>query len=186
LPAQNDPGDYMVEDPLPTPVPSEAMLGLLFGKQVTYALAAVARLGIADHMAHRPTSVDVLAEKAGAHSASLYRVMRMLASVGVFKQMGRRFALTPIGELLRTDHKQSARYRAMLRGDEWTTRSYEHFVDCIRTGTNGVSGSPGLNRDSWNRDPRRLVPKPGLRLRIDACRVRHQSFAAVSDEMRGA
>jgi hypothetical protein len=135
----------MVEDPLPTPLPSDVMLQLLFGKQITYALAALARLGIADHMGNTPISVDALAKKAGAHAPSLYRVMRMLASAGVFTEADRQFALTPVGELLRTDHKHSARYRAMLRGDEWTTRAYEHFVDCIRNGTDGVTKAYGKN-----------------------------------------
>jgi hypothetical protein len=69
----------------------------------------------------------------------------MLASVGVFREAGRKFALTPVGELLRTNQKNSARYRAMLRGDEWTTRAYEHFVDCVRTGVDGVTKAYGKN-----------------------------------------
>ena len=69
----------------------------------------------------------------------------MLASVGVFRETGRRFALTSVGELLRRDQKNSARYRAMLRGDEWTTRAYEHFVDCVRTGGDGVTKAYGNN-----------------------------------------
>src|ERR1700694_2564956 len=71
--------------------------------------------------------------------------MRMLASVGVFREAGRKFALTPVGELLRSDQKNSARYRAMLRGDEWTMRAYEHFVDCVRTGEDGVTKAYGKN-----------------------------------------
>jgi hypothetical protein len=87
-----------------------------------------------------PISVDSLAEKVDAHAPSLYRVMRMLASVGVFREMpGRQFALTPVGELLRSDQTRSLRHMAMLWGDEWTTRAYEHFVDCVRTGGDGVT-----------------------------------------------
>jgi hypothetical protein len=51
----------------------------------------------------------------------------------------RQFALTPVGELLRTDQARSLRYMAMLFGDEWTTRAYEHFADCVRTGSDGLT-----------------------------------------------
>lgn len=88
-----------------------------------------------------PISINALAEKVGAHAPSLYRVMRMLASVGLFTEgPTQQFALTPIGALLKTNAQGSLRYMAMLFGDEWTTRAYEHFADCVRTGSDGVTG----------------------------------------------
>ena len=113
---------------------------LLFGKQMTYCLSGVARLGVADHMNATPMAVEEIAGKTGAHAPSLYRVMRMLASMGVFKEeQGKRFALTPAGELLKSDTPGTMRYFAMMFGDEWTTRAYEHFTDCLRSGQDGVS-----------------------------------------------
>ena len=75
----------------------QLLLGqLLFGKQITYCLSGVARLGVADHMNATPMAVEEIAGKTGAHAPSLYRVMRMLASMGVFKEeQGKRFALRP-------------------------------------------------------------------------------------------
>jgi predicted transcriptional regulator len=75
----------------------QVLLGqLLFGKQMTYCLSGMARLGVADHMNATPMTVEEIAAKTGAHAPSLYRVMRMLASMGVFKEeQGKRFALTP-------------------------------------------------------------------------------------------
>ena len=62
--------------------------------------------------------------------------MRVLASMGVFKEeQGKRFALTPAGELLKSDASGTMRYFAMMFGDEWTTRAYEHFTNCLRTGS---------------------------------------------------
>ena len=81
----------------PSPPPPLLMMQLLFGKQLTYSLSGVARLGIADHMSGEPQPVEAIAAKAGAHAPSLYRVMRMLAGFGVFKERPRRhFALTPV------------------------------------------------------------------------------------------
>ena len=123
----------------------QLLLGrLLFGKQMTYCLSGVARLGVADHMNATPMPVDEIARKTGAHAPSLYRVMRMLASMGVFREEeGKRFALTPAGELLRSDAAGTMRYFAMMFGDEWTTRAYEHFMDCLLTGKDGVSKAYG-------------------------------------------
>jgi len=59
----------------------QLLLGqLLFGKQMTYCLSGVARLGIADIMNATPMAVEEIAGKTGAHAPSLYRVMRLLAA----------------------------------------------------------------------------------------------------------
>jgi hypothetical protein len=99
------------------PPPQAVMMQLLFGKQVCYSLSGLARLGVPDHMDAQPRPVDEIAAKAGAHAPSLYRVMRMLASLGVFKEgPSRQFALTSVGEVLKTDTPGSLRYIAMMFG----------------------------------------------------------------------
>ena len=137
--------DRPTQSQLPPPM---AFMQLLFGKQLTYSLSGVARLGVADHMDRRAAPVEELAAKVGAHAPSLYRVMRMLASFGVFKEAPpRHFALTPVGELLKTDAPGSLRYMAMMFGEELSTRAYAHFTDCLRTGGDGVSEAYG--KDIW-------------------------------------
>jgi hypothetical protein len=123
----------------------QLLLGqLLFGKQMTYCLSGVARLSIADIMNATPMPVEEISGKTGAHAPSLYRVMRLLASMGVFKEeQGKRFALTPAGEPLKSDASGTMRYFAMMFGEEWTTRAYEHFTNCLRTGQDGVSKAYG-------------------------------------------
>jgi O-methyltransferase domain len=124
--------------------PPLAMMQLLFGKQLTYALSGVARVGVADHMSGTAKPVEDIAAGCGAHASSLYRVMRMLAGFGVFKEAPpRQFALTPIGELLKTDAPGSLRYMAMMFGEEFSTRAYEHIAACLRTGSDGVSEAYG-------------------------------------------
>jgi hypothetical protein len=128
--------------------PPAIFMQLLFGKQITYSLSGVARLGVADHMSNKASPVEDLATKTGAHAPSLYRAMRMLASLGVFKESPKRhFALTPVGELLKTDAPVSLRYLAMMFGEEFSTRAYAHFTDCLRTGGDGVTAAYG--KDIW-------------------------------------
>jgi O-methyltransferase domain len=121
-----------------------AMTRLLFGKQITYSLSGVARLGVADYMDDVARPVEEIAAKTEAHAPSLYRVMRMLAGFGVFhEEPPGYFALTPIGELLKTDAQGSMRYNAMMFGEEFSTRAYEHIDSCLRSGTDGVSEAYG-------------------------------------------
>ena len=133
--------DQPAQPALPPPL---LMMQLLFGKQLTYALSGVARLGIADHMSGEPQTVEAIAAKAGAHAPSLYRVMRMLASFGVFTERPQRhFALTPVGDLLKTGVAGSLRYMAMMFGEEFSTRAYEHIGECLRDGGDGVTEAYG-------------------------------------------
>jgi hypothetical protein len=120
------------------------MMNLLYGKHITYSASAVARLGVPDVMGPAPTSVETLAEKVGAHAPSLYRVMRLLSSVGVFEESaGRSFRLTPAGELLKTDAPGSLRYLAILFGDEWNNRAFGQITQSVRTGESGVKAAYG-------------------------------------------
>jgi len=64
-----------------TQEPQLLLSQLLFGKQITYCLSGVARLGVADHMNATPMAVEEIAGKTGAHAPSLYRVMRLLAAM---------------------------------------------------------------------------------------------------------
>lgn len=78
--------------------------------------------------------------------------MRLLASMGVFKEEpGKRFALTPAGELLKSDAPGTMRYFAMMFGDEWTTRAYEHFTDSVGHAYGGGQGCPLYpQQQTWN------------------------------------
>jgi hypothetical protein len=122
------------------PSPLEQIFQLMVGKHITYSLTAVARLGVADHMSGALNSVDELAQIVGAQPDFLYRVMRLLASLGVFVEgPGKSFALTPVGECLKTDSPASVRYLAMAWGDSWSTRAFERFTDTVRTGIDSTT-----------------------------------------------
>ena len=84
--------------------PSVELMRLVNGYQVSQAIHVVATLGIADLLMEGPRTSDDLAAAAGAHPRALYRVLRALAAVGVFRESeDRSFSLTPMGQGLRSD-----------------------------------------------------------------------------------
>jgi hypothetical protein len=104
------------------------------GYWVSMPLHLAAKLGIADLIAGGTKSVDDLAQKTGTHAQSLYRLMRALASVGVFAEQGERnFVLTPLAELLRSDAPKSMRSVLIMMGEEHF-RTWADLEYSIRTG----------------------------------------------------
>jgi hypothetical protein len=88
-------------------LPAEAQAAQLLyqigtGYMVSAALQTVLQLEIADRLAMGPRPVADLAREAGVNEDALYRVLRALATVGVFnEEPSRTFALTPAGAMLR-------------------------------------------------------------------------------------
>ncbi|MBW4575133.1 MAG: methyltransferase [Aphanothece sp. CMT-3BRIN-NPC111] len=92
---------------------------LITGYFASQSIYVAAKLGIADLLKDGAKNSDQLAQSTGAHPRSLYRLMRVLASVGVLTEIAdNRFELTPMGELLRTDVPDSLRTAAILFGEE--------------------------------------------------------------------
>ena len=114
--------------------PSFALFRMVTGYYVSRAIYVVAKLGIADHMSEGPCRVDDLAAATGTHAPSLKRVLRLLASVGVFsEEADGRFALTPIGSCLRAGVPDSMRAAALLFGGV-TQQAWGDLLRSVETG----------------------------------------------------
>ena len=84
--------------------PGILLYQMAIGHYVSRALDLAARLGVADLLAGGPLPASELAAKTDTNAGALRRVLRLLASVGVFSEgEDGAFALTPLGELLRGD-----------------------------------------------------------------------------------
>ena len=98
---------------------SDQLMQLASGAWVTQMIHVAAELGVADQLAAGERPVEELAEACGANADSLFRLLRGLASMGIFQETApRHFALTPLAELLRSDHPHSMRMVGRLMGDE--------------------------------------------------------------------
>ena len=117
--------------------PASDLMRLVNGYQVSQAIHVAATLGIADLLKDGPRSADDLAAATGSHAGSLYRVLRALAAVGVFHEDGgRRFALTPMGDCLRSDAANPVGPWAAFIGRPYFWRAWGHLLHCVRTGEN--------------------------------------------------
>src|SRR3954452_17116548 len=117
-----------------SPPPGLVMRDMLTAYWTSASLIAAAKLGIADRLASGPKTAAELADATGTLPEPLYRVLRALASVGVFEEIeGGRFALTPLAEQLRDDVPGSQRAMAILMGDEHF-RAWGELEHSLRTG----------------------------------------------------
>jgi hypothetical protein len=118
-----------------TQIPPPILLyQLATGHYVSQALYVAAELGIADRLAGGPQSHDALAEQTATHAPSLRRVLRLLASVGVFAEgADGRFELTPAGSFLRSG-PGSFRAAARLFGGPMVWASWGDLLGTVRSG----------------------------------------------------
>ena len=113
------------------------VLSLLSGHAVVRAISVAAELGIADLLAEGPATAGELARQCGAHEKSLYRILRALASVGVFTQSDEsptRFGLTALSNWLRSDVPNSLRDFARIRGGELCWDAWRPLHQAVKTG----------------------------------------------------
>jgi hypothetical protein len=119
---------------------------LLLGHGLARALQAVAELGVADALASGPRDVVNLAGEVGAEPRALQRVMRALASVGVFTEVAPgRFALTPAGQLLRRDAPGSLLAFGHYTGADFVRRAVDALPQTVRTGVSAFEQADGLS-----------------------------------------
>src|SRR5215469_348595 len=120
------------------------MRGLIFGYSITRSIAVAAELGIADQLAEGSQTPGELARRCGVMERPLYRMLRALAGEGVFAESDDgRFALTPMAELLRSDHPRSLRDWAIFMADLPHRASME-MLHSLKTGGSAFRKAFGL------------------------------------------
>jgi len=118
------------------------------GHYFSRALALAAKLGVADLLKDGPRFYGDLAKATQTHPPSLNRMMRLLASVGVFEERDNgTFALTSLGELLRTGVPGSMRSAVLLFAGIGIQDAWRELEYCVQT------GEPAFRRNSPDADP---------------------------------
>jgi hypothetical protein len=142
------------------PLPPEAVAAQLViqvgsGHLVASALQVVVRLAIPDLLAKGPRNAADLAKETSTQTDALYRVLRALASIGLFEEDGQgRFALTLAGQMLRADVPGSMRPMALWITSPFHFRAYAELMHSVRTGQPAAEKAVGVPVfEYFQRDP---------------------------------
>jgi len=135
----------MIGDDLP---PQQAVAQLAWAFRIAQAIYVAARLRIADRLTDGPLTADELARATEAHAPSLYRLLRALASVGIFAEDEKhRFALTARAVYLRADVPGSLRDLVLMTGDAQVQQPFLDLLGSVRTGETWFRRTHGIG--SW-------------------------------------
>jgi hypothetical protein len=121
---------------LAPPIPPQFVLyQLATAHYISHAVHLAVTLGLADLLRDGPRQGRELAQATGTHAPSLNRVLRLLANAGVFtEQEDGSFALTPIGQCLRTDVPGGAGAMVKLFAGPRIQENWRELEYCVRTG----------------------------------------------------
>lgn len=98
------------------------------------AIGVVAEIGIADKLKNGSKSIHELAAMTGTHEDSLYRIMRVLASQGIFRDKGdRHFELTNLAGALLEDQ---VKYLIAIHLTKQHFHLFGELLTCVITGKN--------------------------------------------------
>jgi len=130
--------------------PSAAVLDLMTGAWVARAIYTAAKFGIADVLSAGPQSAEFIAEKVGANADAVHRLLRMLASRGIFTQHADgRFALTPMAHTLRADAPTSIRGIVLFFGHPYHWEHWGHLPYSVQTGLPSIEALRGKPVFEW-------------------------------------
>ena len=118
-----------------TPPPFRLMqMGSLFWQ--SRALYVATRLSVADALGEADKSTAALADELQLHEDHLFRLLRMLAALGIFEQTGPRiFRNNKTSQHLRADHPQSVRAMILMHNSpEMTAPWLEPLEAALRDG----------------------------------------------------
>lgn len=124
------------------------MLSLITGFHVARALYIAARLQLADLVSGGTSACKDLAALTGTDASSLYRVVRVLVSAGVFEMdEHERVSLNPLAETLLSDAPGSMRGWAISQIGDDPYKAWDELMYSVRTG--GVAFEHVFGCDSW-------------------------------------
>jgi hypothetical protein len=133
--------------------PGPSVLDLISTAWVAQGVYTATKLGIIEALRDGPQSADAVAAAVDANPDAVYRLMRLLASRGIFtQQRDRRFALAPMGEALRADATDSMRGYVLFAGDPLHWEHWGQLSHAVRTGRCAIEELRGKPTFEWFED----------------------------------
>jgi hypothetical protein len=122
------------------------LLGMADGLLIHQALYAVAKLGVADLLQDGPRAAADIARQLNVSEPALYRVLRVLASEGVFEEIGpQTFVNTGLSQFLRTGTSGSIRALMIFRGSKHFFTPFDEILYSVQTGESARTKINGRN-----------------------------------------
>lgn len=130
--------------------PHIQVIQMAMGYTVSRAVYVCAKLGLADLMAAGPRGSEEMARETGMHPGALFRLLRAMASVGLFTEVSpRKFGLTPMGATLKTGAPGAARSTVLMISGTWAWAAFGEFEHAVKTGEPGAEKALGMNMFEW-------------------------------------
>jgi hypothetical protein len=105
-------------------------------------LYVAAEMNLAERLAEGPRTAKELAQSTATDAPSLYRLMRALASLGLFTEgLSHQFSLTALGEAFRTS---TVRATVLTLAGDLLTKSLEQLPYSVQTGKSGFEKAFGM------------------------------------------
>ena len=122
---------------------------LLNGFQITQAIHVAAALGVADQIAADPVPIAEIAAAVNAHPGALYRLLRALAALGIFREHDDRcFSMTAMAACLRSKSPHPVRPHAIFIGQKNQWDAWGELLHSVRTGENAFRAVHGMS--NWD------------------------------------
>jgi O-methyltransferase domain/Dimerisation domain len=135
--------------------PQVMVLQMMNAYRLSQNISVAAQLGIADCLETGPKGVIELAEKTSTHAQSLYRLLRALASFGIFEEVdNQQFQLTPRAALLQSNSPGSLRGYAAVIGAKWHWQMWKNILHSVKTGESAFEAIYGMDfEDYYQQNP---------------------------------
>src|SRR5262249_9996003 len=130
-----------------TPPANMLMLEMLAGFQVSQALYVAAKLDVATVLASGPRTVREIAAEVNADADALGRILRFLATLGLYRTNGDQVEVTELGATLAKSHDTA--YNAALYWAETHYAPFGRLLDTARTGRNAAEEYYGKTLFDW-------------------------------------
>jgi hypothetical protein len=126
--------------------PQMILMQMIMGYWVSQLIYVAAKLGIADLLQTGTKHHSELATATGTDAPSLYRLLRALASVGIFTEGAPgQFSTTPLATFLQRDVPGSVRDAAIMMGDREHYNSWGNILHAVQTGQSGFENLFGMD-----------------------------------------
>jgi hypothetical protein len=126
----------------------QILLHIMRGYRISRCIFAANELGISDHLANGAKSVEELAKLTNCHTLNLYRLLRTLASIGVYEETEEKhFINTRLSELMRSNVPGSMKIQIKFMLDGPNFHTWADLLHSVKTGEPAIKHWAGM--DAW-------------------------------------